>query len=256
MGSFFRSEGGDPEGGGGGQRGRRRIRSFVLRPGRMTPAQARAIDADWPVFGIDRRGGTLDLHRIFGRRAPRVLEIGAGMGEVVHELARRHPENDYVAVEVHPPGIGALLKKIRQSGLANIRLVREDVMDLLETGFAPGSFGQVHLFFPDPWPKKRHHKRRLLQARTLARLKPCLREDARFYLATDRADLAAHILAVMEEDADFINLAGAGAFAPRPHWRPISKFEGRGLKQGRRIFDFAYAFRPEAVPPTRGGPRP
>lgn len=218
----------------------RTIRSYVLRQGRLTSGQARALEQHWRDYGIDFSGAALDLHACFGRRAPRVLDIGCGMGDTTLELARRHPENDYLAVEVHRPGVGHLIRRAAAEGVYNLRVICHDVLDVLQTGLPERSLDQVYIFFPDPWPKKKHHKRRLVSTAFLARLLPKLKSHARLYLATDWEDLAAHMLQVCDDCDGLINLAGRGHYTPRPLWRPQTRFESRGRRLQHGVYDLAY----------------
>lgn len=216
------------------------IRSYVLRQGRLTKAQAGAIDRHWRVFGIDYREEPLDLDEVFGRIAPRVLDIGTGMGETTLRLAREHPDNDYLAVEVHRPGIGRLLYGIAEHGLSNIRIVNHDIVDVVNWQLPAESLTSVYIHFPDPWPKKRHHKRRLVQSGFVRRLTGLMKTEGQFYLATDSEDLAASMLAVCDAEPGLVNQAGRGNFSPRPLWRPPTKFEQRALNLNNRVWELIY----------------
>lgn len=218
---------------------RRPVRSFVRREGRMTPGQRRALARLGGRYLLRPPAGKpLDLDAVYGRRAPRWLEIGAGNGACTASLAEAHPENDYLAAEVHGPGMGHLLQAVEQRGLANVRGVQEDVWALLP-GLPAGGLEGVLVFFPDPWPKKRHHKRRLVQVDFLRGLAPALADHGRLFLATDDADYAA-AMAAAALAAGYRNLAPAG-FAPRPHWRPLTRFESRGLRLGHAVYDLMLA---------------
>ena len=221
----------------------RRVRSYVRREGRMTVAQRQAIEKHWPVYGVEFSKTKVNLDLLFYRTAPKILDIGAGMGEVTASLAKTHPDNDYLAVEVHRPGVGSLIRRIVHDGLTNIRISAHDVTDVLRYQLPADSLDMVYIFFPDPWPKKRHHKRRLVNAEFLLLLKNCLKANGRIFIATDWQDYAEYILETFSRDQDFINLAGAGRYAPRPHWRPYTKFEKRGQKLAHAIWDFAYGCR-------------
>ena len=220
----------------------RPVRSYVLRQGRVSNAQRRAYDDLLPRYGIAYAPGWLDLDAVFGRAAPKVLEIGFGMGETTADIAATHPENDYLGNEVHTPGVGSLLKVIEARGLANLRLIQHDAVEVVRDMIAEDSLAGVHIFFPDPWPKKRHHKRRLIQpalARLLAqRLKP----GGYLHCATDWQDYAAQIVAVLAAEPLLENTADArpGGFAPRPAYRPLTKFESRGLKLGHGVWDIVF----------------
>ena len=219
---------------------RRTVRSFVRRGGRVTPSQARALESLWPRFGIEPPHQTLDLDALFGRSAPRTLEIGFGNGDNLAELASRHPERDYLGVEVHEPGIGHLLLRIQREGLENIRIARHDAVEVVSHWLPPGSIDEVLVLFPDPWHKKRHHKRRLVQAPFLQQLAQVMAPGARLHLATDWAPYAEHVLETCEASPVFENTVPGGGFAPRPGTRPVTKFERRGLKLGHEVFDLVY----------------
>lgn len=216
------------------------IRSYVRRQGRMIPAQKRALDELWLHYGISEQG-TLDLDELFGRQVPRHLEIGFGMGDALLEMARAHPENDYLGIEVHLPGVGQLMLRLRQMEITNVRIDRRDAVDVL--GLLPAqSLAGVYLFFPDPWPKKRHHKRRLVQPAFVEKLKRVLEPGGFFHAATDSIDYARYILNIMETAEGFANRAGYSPdlFHPRPVERPLTKFEQRGLRRGNEARDLFY----------------
>jgi tRNA (guanine-N7-)-methyltransferase len=217
---------------------RRPIRSFVLRQGRVTDAQRRARELLLPRFGIPYTHAPIDLDRAFGRTAPRVLEIGFGMGETTARIAAQHPEVDYLGIEVHGPGVGGLLKRVEELGLNNVRIIQHDAAEVLRDMIAPGTLDGVHLFFPDPWPKKRHHKRRLIQPSFVALLASRLKPGAYLHVATDWEDYAQRILEVLSAERLLANTCGG--FAPRPDWRPQTKFESRGLRLGHRVWDLLF----------------
>ena len=217
---------------------RRSIRSYVLRQGRVSDAQRRAVDELLPRFGVPYRRAPLDLDRLFGRGAPKILEIGFGMGETTAAIAQAHPENDYLGIEVHTPGVGALLKRIAELGLANLRIVQHDAVEVLEHMLAPASLDGVHIFFADPWPKKRHHKRRLIQPAFVALLATRMKPGAYLHAATDWEDYAAQMLEVLRAEPALANTAPG--FAERPATRPETKFEQRGLKLGHRVWDLVF----------------
>jgi tRNA (guanine-N7-)-methyltransferase len=217
---------------------RRPIRSYVLRQGRVSNAQQRAYDSLLPRFGIPFTPEIIDLDRTFGRRAPRVLEIGFGMGETTAQIAATHPETDYVGIEVHTPGVGGLLKQLEERALANVRVIQHDAVEVLTHMLAPSSFEGVHIFFPDPWPKKRHHKRRLIQPPFVALLAQRMRPGACLHVATDWEDYAGQILAVLSAEPLLANTAPA--YAERPGQRPLTRFESRGLKLGHRVWDIVF----------------
>lgn len=221
----------------------RRIRSYVLRAGRMTDAQQRALERYWPRYGVEFSKALLDLDTLFQRNAPKILDIGTGMGETTATLAGAYTDDDFLAVEVHRPGIGSLLRQIARQHLTNVRVCNHDVIEVLRYQLPPESLDQVYIFFPDPWPKKRHHKRRLIDAVFLRLLKKCLKDGGRIFIATDWEDYAGQIMEVFSRDSDFINLSGVGRYAPRPRWRPDTKFEQRGSRLTHVIRDLAFAYR-------------
>lgn len=214
------------------------IRSFVLRQGRVSNAQRRAVDTLLPRFGIGFSSAPCDFDVAFGRRAPRFLEIGFGMGESTAQIAAANPQHDYIGVEVHTPGVGGLLRLIEAGSLENIRIVQHDAVEVVTHMIAPGSLSGIHVFFPDPWPKKRHQKRRLLQPAFVHTLAERLRPGGYFHVATDWEDYAAQILAVLSAEPLLQNTAAD--FAPRPAHRPLTKFESRGLKLGHGVWDVVF----------------
>ena len=216
----------------------RSIRSYVLRQGRTTAAQARAQRELAPRYCIPFAAERFELDRAFGRTAPKVLEIGFGMGETTAEIAAAHPEIDYLGVEVHSPGVGSLLNRIEALGLGNVRIIQHDAVEVLEHMVAPDALDGVHLFFPDPWPKKRHHKRRLVQAQFVRLLASRMKRGAYVHAATDWEDYAHQILAVLGAEPALEN--AAAGFAPRPASRPQTKFERRGVGLGHRFWDAVF----------------
>ncbi len=218
----------------------RPIRSFVLRQGRLTSGQALALKNHWHRYGIDFSKTELDLDQEFERRAPKVLDIGVGMGHTSISLALAQNEKDYLAVEVHQPGVGSLIRLAEAAKLDNLRVIQHDVVEVLKYQIPRRSIERVYIFFPDPWPKKRHHKRRLISAEFLSLLLPKLTSHGRIFIATDWEGLAEHIVEVCDNHIDLINLAGKGNAAPRPVWRPLTKFEKRGMKLEHSVWDFVY----------------
>ncbi len=212
----------------------------MRREGRLTTGQQRALDAALPRLGLDGREGTIDLDTEFGRRAPRTLEIGFGDGESLAELARRHPDRDFIGIEVHRPGVGHLLNIAEREGLSNLRVFTRDAVEVLESAIADGALDAVLLFFPDPWHKKRHHKRRIVRPEFVALIHRKLRAGGQFHLATDWEDYAEHMLATVSAHPGFANLSGEGSFAPRPEQRPITKFERRGQRLGHGVWDLLF----------------
>jgi len=216
----------------------RPIRSYVLRQGRVSNAQQRAYDTLLPQFGIPFSRNVIDLDRAFGRRAPRVLEIGFGMGETTAQIAATHPENDYLGIEVHTPGVGGLLKRLGERTLTNVRVIQHDAVEVLTHMIAPSSFDAAHIFFPDPWPKKRHHKRRLIQPAFVALLAMRMKPGAYLHVATDWENYAEQILTALSAETLLVNTARA--YTRRPGDRPLTKFETRGLKLGHRVWDIVF----------------
>lgn len=216
----------------------RPIRSFVLRQGRVSNAQRRAHETLMPKYGIPFTENLLDLEAIFGRNAPKILEIGFGMGETTAVIARNHPQNDYLAIDVHTPGVGSLLKQIDEFGLTNVRIVQHDAVEVLQQMLPSDCLDGVHIFFPDPWPKARHHKRRLIQPEFISLLCRHLKCGGYVHAATDWEDYAAEILKVLSNEPQLINTAID--YAPRPEYRPLTKFEQRGLRLGHGVRDMIF----------------
>jgi tRNA (guanine-N7-)-methyltransferase len=229
--------GADPESAG---RAPRRVRSFVRREGRLTAGQQRALETLWPRFGIAPADGPIDFEALFRRRAPVTLEIGFGNGESLAAQAQAAPERDFIGVEVHRPGIGHLLVEIARRGLGNVRILGEDAVEVLERRIPPGSLDAVQIFFPDPWHKKRHHKRRLVQAEFVALLASRLRPGGLLHLATDWEDYAAHMAAVLAEASELFVPEGQQPAPQRPVHRPETRFERRGERLGHAVSDFLY----------------
>ena len=218
---------------------RRTIRSFVRRAGRVTAAQQRALDALWPRYGIEPQG-LLDWADCFARRAPVILEIGFGNGEATASMAAQDPGRDYLAVDVHRPGVGALLIRAEGLGLSNLRIACMDAKELLQYHIKDASLQALYLFFPDPWPKKRHHKRRLLQAEFVELVTAKLEVGGRLHMATDWQDYAETSLAILEQASGLINVAAKGQYSARPSYRPETKFERRGQRLGHGVWDLIY----------------
>jgi tRNA (guanine-N7-)-methyltransferase len=221
----------------------RRIRSFVLRAGRTTPAQERALGELWPQYGIDLPQATLDLDAAFGRSAPRCLEIGFGVGEVIGRLAETNPHVDYLGIEVHRAGVGRLLLRAQQSALKNLRVICHDAVDVLRDHIEDGAFDEVLVFFPDPWHKKRHHKRRLIEASFVSLAAAKLRPAGILRLATDWQAYAEQMLAVCNANAALRSLSPDLTYVARPGFRPPTRFERRGERLGHGVWDLAYAKR-------------
>ena len=217
---------------------KRPIRSFVLRQGRLTDAQQRAIDSGMPLFGVAYAEQRLDLNQLFGREAPKILEIGFGMGETTASIAQSHPGQDFLGIEVHTPGVGSLLRQVQELGLNNLRLIQHDAVEVLQHMIADASLDGVHIFFPDPWPKKRHHKRRLIQQEFVALLCRKLKAGAYIHVATDWQEYAEWVMQILQAEPQLSNTAPG--YAPQPDYRPLTKFERRGLKLGHGVWDLIF----------------
>jgi tRNA (guanine-N7-)-methyltransferase len=220
---------------------RRGIKSFVLRAGRMGTGQQRALETLGPRFVLPYAPQPLNPSTDFGRTAPLVLEIGFGMGQATAEIAAARPETDFLGVEVHTPGVGALLKRIAELELANLRIVQHDAVEVLEHMLAPGSLAGVHIFFPDPWHKKKHHKRRLIQPAFVAKLVTRLAPGGYLHCATDWQPYAEQMLEVLSAEPALVNTAQG--YAPKPAYRPLTKFEQRGLRLGHGVWDLVFTRR-------------
>ena len=225
---------------------RRSVRSYVLRGGRVTDGQQRALDELWPCYGIPDGQSVLDLAAVFGNRRPVIVEIGFGNGDVTWRTAGAHPEQNFLGIEVHRAGIGRLLLRLEEHGIANVRVACADAVDFLQRRIAPGALAGVRIYFPDPWPKKRHHKRRLIQPAFVTLLGSRLAEGAILHLATDWAPYAEHMLEVLEAAPEFENLALAGRTCERPDWRPRTKYEQRGERLGHAVADLVFRRRPSS----------
>lgn len=202
----------------------------------MTDAQRRALDELWPRYGIER-AGPHDLDAAFGRHAPCVVEIGFGMGGTLFEMARAQPQFNYLGIEVYRPGIGHLLRRLETEGITNVRVIAGDAMEVMRDTIADASLAAIHVFFPDPWPKKRHHKRRIVQPQSVALFVRKLVPGGVLHLATDWEDYALHMMSVVNAEPALINRAGHGVFAARPDARPLTKFERRGQRLGHHVWD-------------------
>jgi len=220
--------------------GQRKVRSFVLRQGRFTPAQQRALQSLWPRYGLDYQGQPRDLDTVFGRRAPRILEIGFGNGEALHHSARHAPDCDHLGIEVHAPGVGRLLNALAADDIHNVRVYHHDAVEVLEHEITDGALDEIRIYFPDPWHKKRHHKRRLVNPAFAALLVRKLAVGGRLHLATDWQDYAEQMWDVLDATPGLVNRAGPRGHVPRPPWRPQTHFEARGLRLGHGVWDLLY----------------
>lgn len=217
-----------------------RIKSFALRQGRLSQAQQNAIDTLWPVYGLEVGDQLLDFAELFGREAPTIVEIGFGMGKSLAEMAEANPDLNYIGIEVHKPGVGALLKLIGEKGLTNIRIFNHDAIEVLEKCIPQASLDGLYLFFPDPWHKKRHHKRRIVQTHFAQTIAKHLKKGGHFHMATDWEEYAEHMMDVMSATEEYRNTAGAQQYTPRPDYRPLTKFEQRGHRLGHGVWDLIF----------------
>jgi tRNA (guanine-N7-)-methyltransferase len=217
----------------------RRIRSFVLRQGRLTKGQAHALETGWPIYGVEYGLQSLDLEKLFGRaESKKILEIGFGMGDATAKIAQTLSDCDFLAVEVHTPGVGSLLKLIHEGGIANVRIIQHDVVEVLQNMLADNSLDGVHIFFPDPWHKKRHHKRRLIQTEFVKLLCTKLKVGAYIHVATDWQEYAEWVLEVLSAEPQLQN--SAKDYAEKPSYRPLTKFENRGIQLGHGVWDLVF----------------
>jgi tRNA (guanine-N7-)-methyltransferase len=220
----------------------RRVRSFVRRDSRITDAQKEALQECWPQFGLQIEKGFLDFSRVFQREAKRILEIGFGSGVSLLEMAKLHPDQDFVGIETHQPGIGTLLLGMEREQVKNIRIYYADAVEVLGKCIPENSLDVVQIFFPDPWPKRKHHKRRLIQPEFVNLIVSKLKQGGTLHLATDWEHYAMHMMAVLSETKTLINLAGANQFAERSTQRPVvTKFEQRGVRRGHQTWDLQFA---------------
>lgn len=218
----------------------RRIRSFVLRQGRFSPAQQRAFEQAWSRYGLDYAGTPRDFDAVFGRHAPRILEIGFGNGEALLYSSQRDPARDHIGIEVHAPGVGRLLNALTAADIDNVRVYRHDAVEVLEHEIADGALDKIRIYFPDPWHKKRHHKRRLVNPDFAALLVRKLAPSGRLHLATDWQDYAEQMWDVLDATDGLRNVVGPRGHVPRADWRPQTHFETRGQKLGHGVWDLLY----------------
>ncbi len=219
---------------------RKSIRSYVVRAGRMTEGQRRAFADHWPQYGLSLHDGPRDWRLVFGREAPVVLEIGFGMGDSLLTMAAAEPDKDFVGIEVHPPGVGRLINNAAERGLDNLRVYMADAVDVVDDCIPDASLARVQIYFPDPWHKKKHHKRRIVQPDFVQKLRCKLVGGGLLHLATDWENYAEHMLEVMSAAEGFANCAEAGGYVPRPSFRPETKFEQRGQRLGHGVRDLLF----------------
>lgn len=222
------------------QPGQRRIRSFVKRTGRMTLGQEKAFESCWQSFGLNLDDGVLDVEQTFGRAAPLVLEIGFGMGASLVQMAAQSPQTDFIGIEVHKPGVGKLFHLMQEQGVNNIRAYCDDAVDVLNRCIGDESLQRVQIYFPDPWHKKKHHKRRLIQPQFVQLLRSKLQPGGTLHLATDWEHYAEHMMEVLSAAAGFRNCEADFCFSPRPGFRPETKFERRGQRLGHGVWDLLF----------------
>ena len=218
----------------------RKIQSFVKREGRLTNGQAKALELHWPTMGLEHKNGLLNLAEVFGRVAPLVLEIGFGMGKSLVEMAKNEPDKDFIGIEVHTPGVGACLADAAEQGVTNLRVYDHDAVEILADCIADNSLSRMQLFFPDPWHKTRHHKRRIVQPDFVQKLRAKLEMGGIFHMATDWENYAEHMLEVMSQAAGFKNQSTSNDYVPRPEQRPLTKFEQRGHRLGHGVWDLMF----------------
>ncbi|KAF7775406.1 tRNA (guanine-N7-)-methyltransferase [Pseudoalteromonas citrea] len=218
----------------------RRIRSFVKREGRLTKGQAAAIEKCWPTMGLEHSQGLLDLSEVFGNDNDVVLEIGFGMGKSLVEMAKNAPHLNFIGIEVHKPGVGACLMEADEAGITNLRVFEHDAVEVLDDCIKDASLTTMQLFFPDPWHKKRHHKRRIVQLEFVESLRSKLKIGGVFHMATDWENYAEHMLEVMNAAPGYENLSTTADYMPRPDNRPLTKFEQRGHRLGHGVWDLMF----------------
>lgn len=218
----------------------RKIRSYVLRKGRLTPAQQLALDELWPYYGIDNAQTVLDFDDYFERQAEVILDIGFGNGDSTWQMAQHEPEKNFIGIEVHEPGVGHLLMSLEKNNIDNVRIVCTDAVEFMEHRLAEASLAGARIFFPDPWPKKRHHKRRIIQPAFVKLLARCIRKGGTLHLATDWEPYAEHVVEVLQQRSEFTSLATDGDYSERPDWRPRTKYERRGERLGHQVRDLLY----------------
>jgi tRNA (guanine-N7-)-methyltransferase len=216
------------------------IRSYVVRAGRMTEAQRKAFDTGWRHYGLKLADGVIDIEAVFGRSGPKVVEIGFGMGDSLLQMATAAPDTDFIGIEVHPPGVGTLINAAQAQGIDNLRVYLADANDVLEDCLAPQSIDRLQLYFPDPWHKKKHNKRRIVQPQFVQLVRNKLRYNGILHMATDWQPYAEQMLETLDQAEGFENTAGIGNYALRPAYRPMTKFERRGERLGHGVWDLIY----------------
>lgn len=223
---------------------KRTIRSFVVRGGRMTEGQQKNYDANWAVYGLELENGRVDYLDVFGRESDVVIEVGFGMGASLVEMAKNAPEKDFIGIEVHPPGVAKLMMLAAEEGVTNLRVYCDDAIEVMAKCLPEKTASGFQLFFPDPWHKKKHNKRRIVQPLFAQQVANVLKEGGSFHMATDWQPYAEHMMEVMEAQVNYTNAAGKGEYHPRPEWRPLTKFEQRGERLGHGVWDLIYTKNP------------
>jgi len=219
---------------------KRTIRSFVVRGGRMTEGQQKNYEANWAVYGLNLADGRVDYATVFGRESDAIIEVGFGMGSSLAEMAKKAPEKDFIGIEVHPPGVAKLMMLAKEQGITNLRVYCDDAIEVMANCLPQKAASVFQLFFPDPWHKKKHNKRRIVQPLFAQQVANVLKTGGHFHMATDWQPYAEHMIEVMEEQAQYENAAGKGLYHPRPEWRPLTKFEQRGERLGHGVWDLIY----------------
>lgn len=219
---------------------KRTIRSFVVRGGRMTEGQQKNYEVNWDFYGLELADGRIDYKTIFGRESDVVIEVGFGMGASLAEMAKNAPEKDFIGIEVHPPGVAKLMMLAKEEGITNLRVYCDDAIEVMANCLPEKSASAFQLFFPDPWHKKKHNKRRIVQAVFAEQVANVLKPGGYFHMATDWQPYAEHMMEVMEQQTFYENAAGKGVYYPRPETRPLTKFEQRGEKLGHGVWDLIY----------------
>ncbi len=219
---------------------KRTIRSFVVRGGRMTEGQQKNYEANWAEYGLNLADGRVDYTTVFGRESDVIIEVGFGMGSSLAEMAKNAPEKDFIGIEVHPPGVAKLMMLAKEQGLTNLRVYCDDAIEVMANCLPQKAANAFQLFFPDPWHKKKHNKRRIVQPLFAQQVANVLKTGGHFHMATDWQPYAEYMIEVMEEQAQYENAAGKGLYHPRPEWRPLTKFEQRGERLGHGVWDLIY----------------
>lgn len=219
---------------------RREIRSFVLRQGKITKGQQNALENLLPSFGIEYQNQAIDLNLAFNREAPKIIEIGFGMGNATWQIAKNNEQNDYLGIEVHLPGVGSLLMQIQENDVNNIRVIRHDAVEVLKNMISDNSIDGFHIYFPDPWHKKRHHKRRIIQNEFVTLLANKLKFGGYIHLATDWENYAVWMLDILRQNQSLVNQSNNNDYIPRPEYRPLTKFENRGINLGHGVWDLLF----------------